>query len=91
MFRNEEFQSKKIKIQEINIIEEKNTFPLERASSLIDNRPNWPEFGSIEFKNVSLRYRTNTEIVLKNISFKVEKGMKRGIVGRTGAGKSTIS
>jgi ABC-type multidrug transport system fused ATPase/permease subunit len=30
-------------------------------------------------------------VVLKNVSFKIEKGMKCGIVGRTGAGKSTIS
>jgi len=44
----------------------------------------------VEFKNVFLRYRPGTEIVLNNLSFKVEPGTKVGVVGRTGAGKSTI-
>lgn len=45
----------------------------------------------MEFKNVSLRYREGTETVLDGLSFKVGPGEKVGIVGRTGAGKSTIS
>ena len=45
----------------------------------------------MEFKNVELRYRPTTELVLKDLSFTVEPGAKIGIVGRTGAGKSTIS
>jgi ABC-type multidrug transport system fused ATPase/permease subunit len=44
----------------------------------------------VSFKNVSLRYRPTTEIVLNNLSFDVEKAEKIGVVGRTGAGKSTI-
>ena len=54
-------------------------------------KPNWPELGGLEFKNVSLRYREGTETVLDGLSFKVGPGEKVGIVGRTGAGKSTIS
>lgn len=54
-------------------------------------KPNWPERGGLEFKNVSLRYREGTETVLDGLSFKVGPGEKVGIVGRTGAGKSTIS
>ena len=44
----------------------------------------------MQFKNVSLRYRPTTEIVLHNLTFDIKQGEKIGIVGRTGAGKSTI-
>ena len=37
-----------------------------------------------------LRYRANTDLVLRGISLKVEAGTNVGIVGRTGAGKSTL-
>lgn len=45
--------------------------------------------GTVEFKNVSFSYDDNTE-VLKNVSFKVNKGERIALVGPTGAGKSTI-
>lgn len=61
-----------------------------QVSALLDGRDNWPEEGRMEFKSVYLRYRPNTELVLKNLSFKVKNGEKIGVVGRTGAGKSTI-
>ena len=50
----------------------------------------WPKDGKIEFKDYTLRYRPETELVLKNLSFSVNNKEKIGIVGRTGAGKSTI-
>ena len=51
----------------------------------------WPAKGAINFSNVSLRYRPNTELCLRNLSFEVPAGLKVGVVGRTGAGKSTMS
>ena len=51
----------------------------------------WPSSGQIEFENVFLRYRPTTELVLKGLTFNIQAGTKVGIVGRTGAGKSTIS
>jgi len=50
----------------------------------------WPRYGKIEFKNYSLRYRPDTELVLKSLDFTIAPNQKIGIVGRTGAGKSTI-
>jgi len=51
---------------------------------------NWPSEGNIEFKNYSVRYRPDTEVVLKNLNFNIFAKEKIGIVGRTGSGKSTI-
>jgi len=52
--------------------------------------PEWPKAGQIEFSQASLRYRPNTELVLRGLDFKIKSGCKVGIVGRTGAGKSTL-
>ena len=51
----------------------------------------WVGDGAIEFNDVTLRYRKNTDIALDKLSFKVKPGSKVGICGRTGAGKSTVS
>ncbi|XP_022919142.2 probable multidrug resistance-associated protein lethal(2)03659 [Onthophagus taurus] len=51
---------------------------------------NWPTEGKIQFKYVSLRYSPNESFVLKNLSFTIEPQEKVGIVGRTGAGKSSL-
>ncbi|KAF9165613.1 Canalicular multispecific organic anion transporter 2 [Actinomortierella ambigua] len=52
---------------------------------------NWPDQGHIEFKDYSTRYRQGMDLVLKNVSFEVQPGEKVGIVGRTGAGKSSLT
>ena len=54
-------------------------------------RVSWPEKGKIEFKNFQARYRKNLEPVLTGITCVVFGGEKVGIVGRTGAGKSSLS
>ncbi|KAF2073022.1 hypothetical protein CYY_005668 [Polysphondylium violaceum] len=51
---------------------------------------NWPQSGSIEYRNVEIRYRADLEPSLSDISFSIKNNEKIGIVGRTGAGKSTI-
>ena len=49
------------------------------------------EFRSLEFKNVSFKYTEDTDYILKNISFKLEKGQTIAVVGHNGAGKTTLS
>ncbi|MGF1684709.1 ABC transporter ATP-binding protein [Photobacterium minamisatsumaniensis] len=48
------------------------------------------EFVSLEFNNVSFRYKDDSPYVLKNVSFSLEKGHQIALVGSTGSGKSTI-
>ena len=48
------------------------------------------EKGTVEFKNVSFKYPDAEEYILKNISFKVEKGQTVAFIGSTGSGKSTL-
>lgn len=51
----------------------------------------WPISGQIEFKNVQLRYRPHLPLVLHNLSVTIPAGAKIGVVGRTGAGKSSLA
>ncbi|EZA56728.1 Multidrug resistance-associated protein [Ooceraea biroi] len=51
---------------------------------------NWPSKGEIKFDGVSLQYSESEPPVLKSLNFVIEPGMKIGIVGRTGAGKSSL-
>ena len=51
---------------------------------------NTKETGTVEFKNVSFKYPDADEYLLKNISFKAEKGQTIAFIGSTGSGKSTL-
>ena len=60
------------------------------TSILPSDKKNSLECGVIEFKNVFLRYIESHGYVLKNVCFMTRKGEKVGVVGRTGAGKSSL-
>ncbi|XP_044275917.1 ATP-binding cassette sub-family C member 3 isoform X3 [Varanus komodoensis] len=51
----------------------------------------WPTQGEVQFANYSVRYRKGLDLVLKDLSLNVKGGEKVGIVGRTGAGKSSMT
>ncbi|KAL1476550.1 hypothetical protein MTO96_036420 [Rhipicephalus appendiculatus] len=53
--------------------------------------PSWPVNGEVEFQNYSTRYRADLDLVLKGITCDIKPGEKVGIVGRTGAGKSSLT
>lgn len=67
--------------------------PHEAPEVIDDKRPstNWPFNGEIQFKNYSTRYRSDLDLVLRDINLSVKKKEKIGIVGRTGAGKSSLT
>lgn len=73
------------------IIQEKHIGHVHEKALLANERKTWPERGELEFKNVFMRYRDNTDLVLKDLTFKIEAGHRIGVVGRTGAGKSTLA
>uniref|UniRef100_A0A8C1PG59 ABC-type glutathione-S-conjugate transporter n=1 Tax=Cyprinus carpio TaxID=7962 RepID=A0A8C1PG59_CYPCA len=53
--------------------------------------PSWPQKGAIEFQDYGLQYRKGLELALKGISVHIKEREKIGIVGRTGAGKSSLA
>ena len=58
-----------------------------------DARPpgGWPNHGAIQFIDYSTSYRIDLDPVLQNVTFSVQPGERIGIVGRTGAGKSSLA
>jgi ABC-type multidrug transport system fused ATPase/permease subunit len=51
---------------------------------LVQIPPDWPNRGSIEFRNYTLRYRPELEPVLNNLNLRIKSNEKIGIIGRTG-------
>ncbi|KAJ2885522.1 ATP-binding cassette glutathione S-conjugate transporter ycf1 [Coemansia aciculifera] len=67
--------------------------PREQPRIIEGNRPlaSWPETGKIEFRQYSLRYRPELKPMLNGLSFVIRSKERVGIVGRTGAGKSSLT
>lgn len=67
--------------------------PSEAAEVIHRNRPpiSWPTQGAVQFRNYSTRYREGLGPVLKNINLDIKPREKIGVVGRTGAGKSSLT
>ena len=65
----------------------------EPPSIVEGNRPaaDWPTQGEVVMDNISIRYSPDTPDVLKGVSFHIKPHEKVAVVGRTGAGKSTLS
>ncbi|XP_052621477.1 ABC transporter C family member 2 [Lactuca sativa] len=79
----------------LNAVERVGTYielPSEAPGVIEDNRPppGWPSEGSIKFEDVVLRYRPELPPVLHGLTFLIPASDKVGIVGRTGAGKSSM-
>ncbi|KAL3269849.1 hypothetical protein HHI36_008907 [Cryptolaemus montrouzieri] len=67
--------------------------PQEAAWEIANKTPpsSWPEVGTVVFKDYSVRYRPGLDLVLRKVTFSISGGEKVGIVGRTGAGKSSLT
>jgi ABC-type multidrug transport system fused ATPase/permease subunit len=67
--------------------------PSEAPEIIHRNRPPvcWPSRGEVEFNNYSARYREGLDLVLKNVKLDIKSHEKIGVVGRTGAGKSSLT
>ncbi|RPB21336.1 hypothetical protein L211DRAFT_828268 [Terfezia boudieri ATCC MYA-4762] len=66
-----------------------NEAPL-HTNATVHLRPTWPEAGKIDLQSVSMRYRPGLPLVLNNVDLSIAGGERIGIVGRTGAGKSSV-
>ena len=74
------------------VLEYSNLKP-EALEVISKNRPkiSWPSQGAVEFNNYSTKYREDLDPVLRNINLKFKGHEKIGVVGRTGAGKSSLT
>ena len=67
--------------------------PSEAPEIISKHRPNisWPAQGAVSFNDYSARYRPGLQLVLKNVNLSINAHEKIGVVGRTGAGKSSLT
>lgn len=75
------------------VLEYTQELPSEAPAIIPSQRPSpiWPDQGVISFRNYSTRYREGLELVLSGVTLDIQPREKVGIVGRTGAGKSSLT
>ncbi|XP_074657511.1 multidrug resistance-associated protein 1-like [Tubulanus polymorphus] len=82
-----------VQIISVERIKEYSEIPSEAAWN-IEHEPvqdNWPESGKVQIDCYSVRYRKGLDLVLDGITCHILAGEKVGLVGRTGAGKSSLA
>lgn len=69
------------------------SLPSEAPEVTFKRRPamGWPAQGAVSFKDYSTRYREGLDLVLKDVTLDIKPREKIGVVGRTGAGKSSLT
>ncbi|KAH7032042.1 LOW QUALITY PROTEIN: multi drug resistance-associated protein MRP [Linnemannia elongata] len=86
-----ELQNQLVSVERVDEYLRKNPEPPAHLPADAELPENWPQAGHIEFRDYSTRYRQGLDLVVKDISFEVQPAEKVGIVGRTGAGKSSLT
>lgn len=72
------------------VLEYRDLEPEKQPEKPLELPKTWPLDGIIKFNKVNYRYFDGGDMVLKGVDFEVKPGEKIGIVGRTGAGKSSL-
>ncbi|KAH1239823.1 ABC transporter C family member 3 [Glycine max] len=80
------------KIISVERILQYTSIPNEPPLVVEDNRPDpsWPSYGEVDIQDLQVCYAPHLPLVLRGLTCKFHGGMKTGIVGRTGSGKSTL-
>ncbi|KAA0044372.1 ABC transporter C family member 14-like [Cucumis melo var. makuwa] len=80
------------KMVSVERVKQFSVIPPEAAWRIKDSLPpsSWPYRGNVDIKDLQVRYRPNTPLVLKGLTLSIYGGEKIGVVGRTGSGKSTL-
>jgi len=76
------------RIHELSHLPREKPMETARASNVPEA---WPQKGELVFQNVCMRYRKELPLALDGLSFRVQPGQRCGVVGRTGAGKSSLT
>lgn len=90
----ETFSEAEAAITAIERVDAMSKIPQEKPMKTDDEHrvpESWPSKGALEFENVCLRYREGLPLALNNLSFCIPPGKSCGVVGRTGAGKSSLT
>ncbi|KAJ5738957.1 hypothetical protein N7493_002112 [Penicillium malachiteum] len=77
------------RVMEYTEISSESSEPLK--STLYDLSPQWPTHGAVHFRGYTTRYAHELDPVLIDINFDIPAGQRVAVVGRTGAGKSTLT